>query len=69
MNQLYFGSLSAARERSVLTFRNLMGDSSSVPAWPLTPSSASFTGKIMPNQKFPDMKALGDYIHSLGLKC
>ena len=23
---------------------------------------------IMPNSKFPDMKALGDYIHSLGLK-
>jgi alpha-galactosidase len=25
-------------------------------------------GFIEPNQKFPDMKALGDYIHSLGLK-
>jgi len=25
-------------------------------------------GDIVPNQKFPDMKALSDYIHSLGLK-
>ena len=25
-------------------------------------------GKIVPNDKFPDMKALGDYVHSLGLK-
>jgi alpha-galactosidase len=25
-------------------------------------------GVIQPNQKFPDMKALGDYIHSKGLK-
>jgi alpha-galactosidase len=25
-------------------------------------------GKILPNKKFPDMKALGDYIHSKGLK-
>lgn len=25
-------------------------------------------GKIMPNPKFPDMKALTDYVHSLGLK-
>ncbi|MBC7782809.1 MAG: putative Ig domain-containing protein [Burkholderiales bacterium] len=25
-------------------------------------------GNIRPNQKFPDMKALGDYIHSKGLK-
>jgi alpha-galactosidase len=25
-------------------------------------------GNIQPNSKFPDMKALGDYIHSLGLK-
>ena len=24
---------------------------------------------IMPNHKFPDMKAMTDYIHSLGLKC
>ncbi len=26
------------------------------------------TGKIVPNDKFPDMKSLTDYIHSLGLK-
>ena len=26
------------------------------------------TGKFVTNKKFPDMKALGDYIHSLGLK-
>ena len=26
------------------------------------------TGKIIPNDKFPDMKSLTDYIHSLGLK-
>jgi alpha-galactosidase len=25
-------------------------------------------GNIQPNQKFPDMRALGDYIHSKGLK-
>ncbi|MGH9445510.1 MAG: glycoside hydrolase family 27 protein, partial [Terriglobia bacterium] len=25
-------------------------------------------GNIIPNSRFPDMKALGDYIHSLGLK-
>ncbi len=25
-------------------------------------------GRILPNEKFPDMKALGDAIHSLGLK-
>ncbi len=25
-------------------------------------------GHFIPNKKFPDMKALGDYIHSLGLK-
>ena len=25
-------------------------------------------GAIIPNRKFPDMKALGDYVHSLGLK-
>jgi alpha-galactosidase len=25
-------------------------------------------GQIVPNQKFPDMKALSDYIHSLGLR-
>ena len=25
-------------------------------------------GNIQPNEKFPDMKALGDYIHSKGLK-
>jgi alpha-galactosidase len=25
-------------------------------------------GNIQPNEKFPDMKGLGDYIHSLGLK-
>lgn len=25
-------------------------------------------GNIVPNSRFPDMKALGDYIHSLGLK-
>lgn len=32
------------------------------------PTRDSATGKILPNKKFPDMKALGDYIHSLGLK-
>lgn len=26
------------------------------------------TGEIQPNEKFPDMKALADYVHSLGLK-
>ncbi len=26
------------------------------------------TGEIQPNKKFPDMKALADYVHSLGLK-
>jgi len=26
------------------------------------------SGEIVPNEKFPDMKALSDYVHSLGLK-
>jgi len=25
-------------------------------------------GEVVPNQKFPDMKSLGEYVHSLGLK-
>lgn len=25
-------------------------------------------GELLPNEKFPDMKSLGDYVHSLGLK-
>lgn len=33
-----------------------------------TAETRSADGKIRPNEKFPDMKALGDYIHSLGLK-
>ena len=32
------------------------------------PTRDPASGKILPNKKFPDMKALGDYIHSLGLK-
>ena len=33
-----------------------------------TPPSAMPDGTIITNEKFPDMKALGDSIHALGLK-
>jgi alpha-galactosidase len=32
------------------------------------PTRDAATGKILPNKKFSDMEALGDYIHNLGLK-
>jgi alpha-galactosidase len=32
------------------------------------PAARNAEGVILPNEKFPDMKALGDYIHAKGLK-
>jgi alpha-galactosidase len=36
--------------------------------WELTHEPANMTRKMICNEKFPDMKALADYVHSKGLK-